>query len=265
MRFTLTEKLKRTASQILGERWFYNLGYFYLLTHPEFRRSMHQLRQMKNRHSGARCFIIGNGPSLNKMDLSPLANEVTFGLNRIYLLFPKLNFTPTYYVSVDKLVIQQCSEEIVSQVPSQKFISYDARRWIDFGPNLVFLFSRDGPRFYPDITKGIWQGSTVTYVAMQIAFYMGFEQVILIGVDHSYSILGEPHKAVVSSGDDLDHFDNSYLKRGYRWRLPDLETIETAYCLAKVSYERDGREILDATVDGRLEVFPKVEFESLFE
>lgn len=261
----MTDKLKRTASRILGERWFYNLGYYYLLTHSEFRKSIQRLRQMKNRHLGERCFIIGNGPSLKRMDLSPFVEEITFGLNRIYLMFPEINFTPSYYVAVNKLVIQQCSAEILSRVPSQKFISYDARTWVDFRPDVAFLLSRDGPRFYRDITRGVWQGATVTFVAMQIAFFMGFKKVVLIGVDHAYSTSGHPHETIVSAGDDPDHFDENYFGRGFRWQLPDLELSERAYHLAKQNFEADGREIVDATVDGRLEVFPKVDFKSLFE
>jgi hypothetical protein len=264
MTSSTAEKLKRKAQSLFGERWFYKLGYYYLLTQPEFRNSIRRLRQMKDRHSGERCFIIGNGASLRRMDLSPLANEITFGLNRIYLIFPKLNFFPTYYVSVDKLFIQQCGDEIAAYVPSLKFTSYDARRWIDFGPDRIFLFSREGPRFYPDITRGIWQGSTVTYVAMQIAYHMGFHKVILIGVDHSYSTSGDPRENLVSDGDDPDHFDPGYLEKGFRWRPPDLKPREIAYRLANSSYARAGREILDATVDGQLDIFPKVEYESLF-
>jgi hypothetical protein len=258
------ENLKNKAYRFLGERWFYRLGYYYLLTHSEFRGSIERLGQMKNRHSGERCFILGNGPSLKRMDLSPLSNEVTFGLNRIYLMFPDLNFAPTYYIAVNKLVIEQCADEIVAKVPSHKFISYDARRWINFGRDLTFLYSREGPRFYPDVAKGVWQGATVTYVAMQIAFHLGFRRVVLVGVDHAYSTSGKPHEVIQSEGDDFDHFDSSYFGKGFRWQLPDLALSERAYQLAKLYYEQAGREILDATVDGRLDIFRKVEYESLF-
>lgn len=261
---SITEKMKRKAQSLLGDRWFYGLGYYYLLTQPEFRDSIRRLRKMKDQHAGERCFIIGNGPSLRRMDLSPLANEITFGVNRIYLIFPKIDFVPTYYVSVDKLFIQQCADEITSQVPSLIFTSYDARRWIDFGHDRIFLFSREGPRFYPDITRGIWQGSTVTYVAMQIAFHMGFHKVILIGIDHSYAASGSPDQNLISAGDDPDHFDPDYLREGFHWRPPDLKPREIAYRLANFSYQRAGREILDATVGGKLDIFPKVEYGSLF-
>ena len=47
-------------------------------------------------------------------------------------------------------------------------------------------------------------------------------------------------------------------------QLPDLDTSEQAYLLAREAYEADGRQILDATVGGKLMIFSKVDFISLF-
>ena len=260
------------ARWLLGNRHYMPLREAYLRyresaalwTDPRLAESVERLRKYRNRHEGERCFILGNGPSLRKTDLSRLENEFTFGLNRVYLLFDQLGFATTYYVSVNKLVIEQCAREIVEQVPYPKFISWHARDLIDFTADMMFLHSRGGPRFYTDISEGIWEGTTVTYVAMQIAYYLGFHKVILIGVDHSFATKGEPHKTVVSTGVDPNHFDPNYFGKGFRWQLPDLATSERAYRLAKNYFAKDGREILDATVGGKLQVFPKVDYHSLF-
>jgi hypothetical protein len=198
------------------------------------------------------------------MDLTPLKEEFTFGLNRIYLLFPVLRFTTTYYVSVNKLVLEQFGSEIIKKVPSTKFISYDARHLFTPDSNTIFLYSRNGPHFYKDITKGIWQGATVTYTSLQIAFYMGFEEVILIGVDHNFQTKGKPHSVVTSNKEDRDHFDRRYFGEGIRWQLPDLKTSEIAYQLAKNVFEASGRKVIDATVEGKLDIFPKANYTSLF-
>jgi hypothetical protein len=68
----------------------------------------------------------------------------------------------------------------------------------------------------------------------------------------------------VQSGTDADHFDPGYFGKGSRWNLPDLETSALAYSLARKAYEADGRRVVDATVGGALEVFPKVDYGSLF-
>jgi hypothetical protein len=52
--------------------------------------------------------------------------------------------------------------------------------------------------------------------------------------------------------------------KGFRWQLPDLETSEIAYGMARSAFEADGRKVVDATVGGKLTVFPKVDYNSLF-
>jgi hypothetical protein len=93
---------------------------------------------------------------------------------------------------------------------------------------------------------------------------MGFEQVILIGVDHNFTSKGEANKTIVSQGDDQNHFAPNYFARGYKWQLPDLDTSEVGYVYAREAYRGAGRQALDATVGGKLTVFPKVDYNSLF-
>jgi hypothetical protein len=228
-------------------------------------KSSFRLKRLQNMHRGQRCFIIGNGPSLNKMDLSPLKDEITFGLNRIYLLFPKWGFSTTYYVAVNNLVIKQFGYDI-EKLDMIKFISWYSRQWINFTDDMIFIRDPyDGTmQFSKDPTNKIWEGATVTYVAMQLAYYLGFKQVILIGVDHNFSTKGEPHKEIISDGPDKDHFSSNYFNEGIRWQLPDLEMSENAYSLAKDYYFNDNREILDATIDGKLKIFPKIKFSEIF-
>jgi hypothetical protein len=118
--------------------------------------------------------------------------------------------------------------------------------------------------FSTDVTNGIWGGATVTYAAMQLAYYMGFSEVILIGVDHSFSTQGTPHKVVRSEGNDPNNFDANYFGAGFRWQLPDLNTSEIAYSMAKRAFEQDDRRIVDATLGGKLQVFEKLNYINLF-
>jgi hypothetical protein len=147
-----------------------------------------------------------------------------------------------------------------------KFLTWRARKYYIEDPQVIFLDTDyTGPEsFSPDMTKRIFEGFTVTNVALQLAFYMGFDETILIGVDHNYATKGPPNTTVVSSGDDPNHFAPGYFGKGFRWQLPDLEGSERAYCLAKDAYASSNRRILDATIDGKLTVFPKADYESLF-
>lgn len=223
------------------------------------------MRSYKDLHRGERCFILGNGPSLKMTDLSLLREEFTFGLNRIYLLYPELGFTTSYYVAINSLVIEQCCDDINSlSIP--KFLTWRGRNWIEDDPVTNFLDTDYTPpaTFSGDLTRRIFEGSTVTYVAMQVAFYLGFQEVILIGVDHSFQSKGKANTTVTSQGSDPDHFSPEYFGKGFRWQLPDLEASEIAYRMAKDAYQRAGRRILDATIGGQLRVFPKVEYAKLF-
>ena len=129
---------------------------------------------------------------------------------------------------------------------------------------MMFIRPRGRLQFCTDLAEGYGKGGTVTYAAVQIAYYMGFDTIILIGVDHSFTTKGKPHSEVVSEGDDPNHFDPQYFGKGVRWQLPDLERSELAYQTAKNHFEQAGRKIVDATIGGNLDVFEKVDYLSLF-
>jgi hypothetical protein len=262
----IPSSIKRLARFTLGERGYNALGNQYMRRQankdPRYRDSIQKIITLKDKHKGQRCFIIGNGPSLKNTDLTLLKNEVTFGMNRIYLLFDQIGFSTSYFVSINKLVVEQCAQDII-ELPCPKFINWHCRDLISFTADMMFLLCLPKEGFHTDITSGVWGGATVTYVAMQVAYYLGFDKVILVGVDHSFTTQGKPHSTVVSQGDDPDHFDPQYFGKGFRWQLADLETSERAYRMAKFHFERAGREIIDATIGGKLQVFPKVDYKSL--
>jgi hypothetical protein len=233
--------------------------------HPWRRASMAHLAGLKDIHKGQRAFVIGNGPSLKQTDLSKLKGEFTFGLNRIYLMFPELGFGTTYFVCINDLVIEQCVKDICA-LPMPKFLSWHSHRFFgSIPPQASFLYTTyDNPAFARDVRRRVWESATVTYVAIQLAFHMGFRQIILVGVDHNSNVPGKANTTIVSQGDDPNHFNPGYFGKGFRWQLPDFETSEIGYRLARQAYESDGRQVLDATIGGKLTIFPKTDYLSLF-
>lgn len=234
----------------------------YALRH---RASQRALDAWRDRHAGETCFIIGNGPSLNQTNLGLLRDHFTFGLNRINLAFDRMGFTTSCLVCINRLVLEQSGSEIAS-VAAPKFFSVVGAQHIPaHTPDVVYLRPTSTQRFSRDpVRAGVWEGATVTFVAMQLAHWFGFHRVVLVGVDHSFSSKGPAHALVTSQGPDSDHFDPRYFAAGYRWQLPDLETSEIAYAAARSAFEEDGREIVDATVGGKLQIFPKATLEDLF-
>jgi hypothetical protein len=232
--------------------------------HPWRRDTVQRLPHLKDIHKGERCFILGNGPSLRQTNLQCLKNEYTFGLNRIFMAFPEMGYSTSYYVSINDLMVEQSVDEI-QKLTMPRFVSWRARKWMKPQDNLYFLHTTyTGSRFAQDLRGRVWEGATVTNVALQIAYYLGFKQVILIGVDHTFATKGKPNTTVVQNGDDPNHFNASYFTKGFRWQLPDFETSEIGYHLARQAFEADGRQVVDATVGGMLRVFPRVEYDSLF-
>lgn len=70
------------------------------------------------------CFIIGNGPSLSADDLEVLRknNVLSFGFNKIFLMFDKTNWRPDFYVSQDEKMLFNCQEDVNNLEINAKFI-----------------------------------------------------------------------------------------------------------------------------------------------
>lgn len=224
-----------------------------------------RLSRFKDIHAGKRCFILGNGPSLAKMDLTRLKDEFTFGTNRIYLLFNGTDFRPTYYVSINELVLQQFADDI-KELPFLKFLSWNSRHLFREQDDILYLRIKPSlfDSFTKEITHPISSGGTVTFVAMQLAYYMGFAEVILIGVDHSFADKGIPNRTETrESKIDPNHFHPNYFPIGSKWQLPDLTRSEIAYTLARDVFKRSGRRIIDATIGGKCPVFEKTDWHLL--
>lgn len=233
-----------------------------------------RIRSWRNRYAGKRAFLIGNGPSLNKLDLSPLANEITFGVNAIYLNKDTMGFLPTHYIVEDVFVAEDRAQEIIElQGPTKWFGNYldyclgnaDAN-WLNV---LVDYRNYPGfPHFGEDASRLVWVGGTVSYIGMQLAYFMGVQNLYLLGFDHSYEI---PESTVVegneilSTESDPNHFHDDYFGKGFRWHKPQVERMELSYERAKAYYNHAGREIINATAGGKLEVFPREGFDKLFD
>lgn len=238
-----------------------------------------RLRNLKNIHNGERCFIIGNGPSLNKIDLDKLRSEFTFGVNSIFYKTVETGFFPTYFVVEDTHVMKDNVAEINAyKGPALKFFPSLYKRYISNRDRVLFFNMNRGfyekkspnhgvPRFSTDISEKIYCGQSVTMINLQIAFFMGFKEVYLIGMDFSYKI---PNNAIVngnsilSTDDDPNHFHPDYFGKGKSWHDPQLDRVLLNYRFMKLIYEANDRKIYNATVGGELEEFERVEINSLF-
>jgi len=206
--------------------------------------------------------IVANGPSLDRTDLSILKGLPTIGMNRIHLIEAATGFVPTYLVVAD---IQTKLEQFTAEFAALKlprFFHWNARGLFQESPTIAYFKDSFRPTFQGDFTRLLGSGKSVTYTCLQLAYFMGFEEVVLVGKDHDYGVAGRPHELVESSGREVTHF-KGYHSPGMKFRLPDLYGEEYAYRLAREAYERVGRKVIDATVGGKLEVFPKADLVAL--
>lgn len=232
------------------------------------------LAAYKNKYKGRRCFLIGNGPSLQAEDLTLLheKGEITFGFNRIYNIFDRTPWRPTFYISQDEKMLAGCADTVNENEMGVKFIPIQMRWWHGItvrGAQEFRIIDQnvEDPRqfgFSDNIAKGIYNSSTGMYTAAQIAAYMGFSEVYFIGVDHHFRISQNNKGEVVVDNSVKDYFTDKYNEDKDKLFIPNTEKSTLTYVAMKNHCDQRGIRVFNATRGGKLEVFPRVDFDSLF-
>lgn len=221
-------------------------------------RSRSNLKKLHNAHLGEKAVILCNGPSLLKTDFSLLKDTYTFGLNKINLLFDKNDFRLDLIVAVNAFVIEQ-NEKFYNETQIPLFLDSLGSKQVKSRKNVSFVHSANQIKFVRDVSVSLWQGATVTNVALQLAYHMGFKDVALVGCDHNFAHKGPANQTVISGEKDESHFDPNYFAGGVKWQLPDLVASEYGYTLARETFLASGRNIYNCTEGGNLEVFERAE------
>lgn len=224
-----------------------------------------QILQFKNKYQGKRCFIVATGPSLKMEDLKLLRakKEYCFGMNKIFYLFDKVDWRPDFYFVSDPEIMRDYVEEIDKCLANYKFaIDLADSFWKSRHDDIIKYHGVYGGTgediFCEELEKGVSANYTVTYVCMQFAIYMGFTEIYLIGADHSYN--GQINDSKNHVYGDMDH-----KAKTISYRSTYMENAEKSYRSAKKYAEAHGVKIYNATRGGKLEIFERVEFDSLFD
>ncbi len=247
----------------------------------EYRKSEDscRLKMLKNIHYGQRCFVIGNGPSLKPSDLNRIKGEFSFAANRIYYIYEYTDWRPTYYVSIDMESLPFELDSIKRGGNYIKFLNYECSRYgrdegdrifyiMPYGRYNVNVYDKVADSLSEDISDHITKVHTVTVTSIEIAIYMGFKEIYLFGVDHNYANKvdhnGKVHKDPTVSATYFKGMKDSKGKPGDGNSSQNVEAMENSYLLAKDMAEKRGVRIYNATRGGKLEVFERVDFDSLF-
>lgn len=227
------------------------------------------IADFKGIHSGKRCFIVGNGPSLTMEDLNKIKNEYSFGVNRIYLSFEDTEWRPSYYVIQDRNMLLKYAEEIenldlpIKFVPGYMKENFNNKKGLAFFYNYVRrLFDGTEAEFSYDVAEQTYEGGTVTYLCMQLAVYMGFKEIYLLGNDFTYSV--EKTDDGIHMNPVQDYFSDKYITSGEKRFFPRIDLCQKGFEKALEESKTHNFKIFNATRGGKLEIFERVDFDSLF-
>ena len=240
----------------------------------------HRMWNWRDQYAGQRCFIVGNGPSLKQMDMAPLRHEITIGANGIYKQFGEWGWHTTYLLMEDLEQTELRAPDLPRVKGPIKVVGLNNAYCVKPDTDTYFANIRYGnpqywdkmaPRFSEDFADIVYLGSTVTYFAIQLAYYLGCDPVYLIGVDHNYGKLPElfPPGKIEVTAENYElvrqcHFDKNYYKIGDVLGVPHIGKQETAFAKARKVFEARGRRIYNAGINSRLDVFERIDYDGLF-
>jgi hypothetical protein len=197
----------------------------------------------KNQFHGETIFILGNGKSLRWFDLSLLHNKYTFCFNRFYLAEQEMELTwkPLFYTVADEGIIQDYGAEITEYIKDICFPCFPAHHPSGYkfsdhvsGNNIWWYYLSWGNESFRDI-RFLWKqplfglNATAASVGIQIAAWLGFKTIYLLGVDMDYKIPEDDTTSdgrnIVSQGYDINHFSPYYFSKGHRYHMPRLDIM----------------------------------------
>lgn len=262
-------KIKKRIIKVYNRLYliiFYIVNSFSKVNIP-FTKNNQKILKLKNKYKGKRCFIIGNGPSLKPEDLERLKGEITFASNKIYKIFDKTTWRPTFYMVVDPIVLEENVKDINLVKAKAKFTLQCYKHL--FNADIYFnnnLYKNKFGSFSTNIMESLYSSGTVSYHLLQIAYYMGFSEVYLLGHDYNF-------KGAISKTKDLSflrkedntqiYFSKDYIKTDEKKPGQAPEEMYIGMEKAKLIYESTGRKIYNATRISYLDVFELRNFDDL--
>ncbi len=208
--------------------------------------------------------IVCTGPELNKTPPEEIRRSryLTIGMNNIWIR--KETFFPDYWIAEDTQVIQQTAKQIREYKGPVKFLPtlYAGNGAVPFNIN----YGDEDYKFSTDLTQFIGWGSSVTYCAFQLAWWLGCSEVYLIGAGPGYVAPpgGWDTTTRLPEGyEDPNHFDPNYYGVQRVQHMPRVDRMEKSFKVAKDFYDANGGKIVDCTPNPTIDIFEKGDWECL--
>lgn len=225
------------------------------------------LAALKDLHVGQRAWIIGNGPSVRLEDLARIPKgDIVFCFNRFYLSYDDNPLREDYVVSADTLMIEDFGQDMIDISTGLPLFCIRPEQVSGLDGDCVRLIPGNAsvPLFSYDPAQFVSVGGSSVFVALQMAWHMGLRDVVLYGMDYSFTakLQRDPRFPFPVSYDEGNHFIKSY-RSAKPWCPPTWRDISAGFLNARIAFELTGGRITNATRGGRLETFERVDFDEI--
>jgi hypothetical protein len=162
----------------------------------------------------AGAILVGSGPSLNRIDLRRLAGRPTITFNRAYLAWRDWPFEPSFHACLDPNLVVQVTGEIDGLLDHTRtrFFLHEvaATRGLAAGERVTLVQMHPGQTFTSTLDV-LTDFGNVGATSVQLLAGLGYDRVLLVGVDARYSSPSDHDQAAIAAGVvDPDHFIPGY-------------------------------------------------------
>ena len=240
------------------------------LVYFQFTEDHRLLKSLKNKYEGERCFIVGNGPSLRIEDLNKLQNEHCFGFNRIYEVYDNTAWRPEFHMVLDNDVMKEVIENQDKLDSKYRLLNIMGKAKGAIRTNGTIFFCSYGlyrpkefgfvkKKISRDISKYISLNFSVTSAAIEVAMYMGFKEIYIIGLDNNFSRWidkkGEIHFQDVNDYNLMKAHTFNYFS--YQ------DAVNSCFECYRKEADKRGIKIINLTRGGHLDAFERGIFEDI--
>ncbi len=196
--------------------------------------SLTTISQFKGIHDGKRLFILASGPSLGTHDLTCLQRRLVMGLNRSFLIYP----STYYHCCMDQRLFDLYPTEMKM---TRYLFTIEDRPW---GIPMKMLGAEG---FSEDLSVGVYSGYTISYVALQVAMYLGFKEIVYVGLD------------LCHQGNNTHFFGHDFHSRNHP--TSEFPKMKRMFEYAAPFISKAGMRIYNTSPVSELSCFEKIEFE----
>lgn len=284
----LAYTLQNHQQDKLNDHWMMRFGYDGLISNLQLAAvelqvpgNRARLEALRDTHKGERCFVIGNGPSLQAEDLDTLKkNRVfSFASKRITAIYDQTSWRPDVWGVSDLDFIHLYHEEMdalsgyIKIVPCQAILNLNIA--IENAIYFPFIQMERTPTWFnADVTWGVHFWGSITPKLINFAVYMGFTEIYLLGVDNSVPIKTDESGKKYYDTSVNSHFSEHYYdsEKDFQYATRNIDDMErtmeyltNGYKDIKFHCDALGVKIYNATRGGELEVYPRVGMDTLFD